>query len=238
MISIECDKCEQAFEVGEERGGTKANCPHCGDVNRVPTLAELSARAAAKAGAAASAAAGAVPAAQAVGVVAGAKHDRAVAAGYPPDSGPEQRVLMVRRAMVRSRPLRFFGTLLVLIGSVVMAGLFLSSVVAGWAAIVCGVLGLAALGLIGWWWVERFGAALEITNKRTVQHKGFFSRASSEVLHDNIRNVQVTQSFWERLWRVGQLGLSSSGQDGVEIQADNLPDPEALRKVIDLYRPL
>jgi hypothetical protein len=88
------------------------------------------------------------------------------------------------------------------------------------------------------WKIKTLGAALEITNKRTVERRGLFSKATSEVVHDNIRNVQVDQTFWQRVWKVGALGLSSSGQDGIEIHMQHVPKPEEVRRIIDLYRPL
>ena len=81
-------------------------------------------------------------------------------------------------------------------------------------------------------------AALDITNKRSTEVRGLFSKATSEVLHDNIRNIQIAQSFWQRIWRVGTIGISSAGQDGVEIQVQDIPNPNKIREVIDLYRPI
>jgi uncharacterized membrane protein YdbT with pleckstrin-like domain len=86
--------------------------------------------------------------------------------------------------------------------------------------------------------VDRLGAAFEVTTKRTVMHRGFFSRATSEVVHDNIRNIQVDQTFLQRVFGVGRIGISSSGQDGVEIQVNHLREPDKLREIIDLYRPI
>ncbi|MEM7628020.1 MAG: PH domain-containing protein [Planctomycetota bacterium] len=222
MITITCDRCDDPFDVADAEAGNKAACPKCGDINRVP-------------GARAENAPGGGS-----GSVAGEgdvkKKDRAEAEGYPPDSGPEQRVLLVRRCWARSRPLKFAGaSLLMLAGP---AGLIWALVSAHepwtrWLWLVPFLLGAAALA---WWGVERLTAAIEITNKRTVQKTGLFSRSSSEVVHDNIRNVQVDQNVWQRVWKVGRLGISSSGQDGVEIQINHLPNPDRIRKVIDLYR--
>ena len=99
-------------------------------------------------------------------------------------------------------------------------------------------MALGGIALICWWWVDRLGASLEITTKRTIMHHGILSKSSSEVVHDNIRNIQITQSFLQRVMQVGEIGISSSGQDGIEIQINHLRDPDNLRKIIDLYRPL
>ena len=88
------------------------------------------------------------------------------------------------------------------------------------------------------WKIRTLGVGLEITNKRTIERRGILSRKTNEVVHDNIRNLQITQTFWNRVWKVGQIGISSSGQDGIEILVKNLPRPHELRKTIDSYRPL
>lgn len=164
--------------------------------------------------------------------------DKAEAAGLPPDRGPEVDVISVRPAMFRSHPFIYLGMVVVgLLGLVVVfwKGLFPTSMT--W--LIAGlVLLLASVMMLGVWKIKTLGTSLRITNKRTVVIIGLFSRATSEVVHDNIRNIQVTQSFMQRVFRVGRLGLSSSGQDGIEIDVPNLPNPDRIREIIDTYRPL
>lgn len=217
MVSKSCDRCERTIEFPDEQAGAKVECPYCGDMNTMPALAGTH-----------------VPGRP------GSRSDRAVAAGYPPDSGAEQRVAMVRPAWVRSRPFRAIGALLMAAGGVVLGLIHLVSpaAVPMWAAIIAVLAALGFGGMVLWWWVESLSAALEVTNKRTVARRGILSRSTSEVLHDNIRNVQIEQTFWQRVWGVGSIGISSSGQDGIEIQMDRIPGPQRLQQVIDLYRPL
>ncbi|MCC7388471.1 MAG: PH domain-containing protein [Phycisphaerales bacterium] len=211
MVRKACDNCNKIIQVGDELGGQKVACEACGDINLMPDAPDPS------------------------------RASRTDALGLPPDHGPEQAVLLVRPAMVRARPLVFFAHLVALVAGLagVVFGLLTSA--AGFpivAAVAGGLVALVAVGSLGVWKIKTLSAALEITNKRTVHRKGLLSKATSEVVHDNIRNVQVTQSFWERIWRVGTLGLSSSGQDGIEIEIADIPDPERVRKIIDAYRPL
>lgn len=165
--------------------------------------------------------------------------DRAVAAGLPPDAGPEQRVRMIRPAFLRGRPIEVVTWL---VAPLAIAGLamFMGGDRGGaWAGTTLFVVGpIALLGLAARWALVTLGCSLEISNKRTLERRGVFSRSVNEVLHDHIRNVQVRQSFYERLVNVGKLGIASSGADGIEIQVASLPDPHGLRKIIDLYRPL
>ncbi len=91
------------------------------------------------------------------------------------------------------------------------------------------------------WWVVWFVSAhlwvkLTISNKRTVRHEGIVRRHTSEVLHDHVRNVEIRQSFWQRLLKVGYVGISSSGQDGIEIEVRDIPRPYELKALIDEYR--
>lgn len=223
MIRIECDKCEKAIDLDDAAAGTKVTCPYCGDINRVP----------APAGAGVSGGAGAARAAE-------TKTDKAAAAGYPPDHGPETMVVKVRRCWFRSRPLRFLFAVVVMVAGV--AGLIWMNTrnapVERWWYAVFGPMAVVPALILLWWWIDRFSAAIFITTKRTTMHTGIFHRSTSEVVHDNIRNVQVDQTFWQRVWKCGKLGISSSGQDGVEVQVNHLPNPNKLREIIDLYRPL
>ena len=59
---------------------------------------------------------------------------------------------------------------------------------------------------------------------------------TSEVLHDHVRNVEIRQSFLQRITKVGSLGISSSGQDGIEIEVRDMPKPYELKSLIDAYR--
>jgi DNA-directed RNA polymerase subunit RPC12/RpoP len=218
MISKPCDRCDRIIEVDDDKAGTKVECPHCGDTNIMPGKTTSSDSSSAE------------PTAR--------QHPEDL--GLPPDSGPEKQVMLVRPSLMRSRPVSFIAATLFGATGLILAAIHLISptTVALWVAIFAVLALIGALGLIIWWWVQTLSAALEITNKRTVAKRGLLSRSTSEVVHDNIRNVQVDQSFWERIWKVGSIGISSSGQDGIEIQMRKIPNPQKLRETIDLYRPL
>ncbi len=218
MIRFNCDRCDMEIEVDYALAGTRHECLNCGDINRVPSRE------------------GEIPL-EAESREPG-RVDKAARAGYPPDFGPEVRVLRVRRCWFRSRPIRFSLAALVALTGIV--GLIWVPVFgrSPWWYALFATMCLWGLGLIGWWWLDRLSASLEITTKRTIMHHGFFAKSSSEVVHDNIRNIQIDQSFPQRLMRVGRIGISSSGQDGIELQVNHLKDPAELHRIIDLYRPL
>ena len=218
MIRFNCDKCDMEIEVDDALGGTKHECLGCGDINRVPASEPDTEN----------------PDEQ----LDSKKIDRAEKAGFPPDFGPEVRVTIVRRCWFRSRVIKFSLILLIILtGLVGSIWVPITDKMIWWLTLFVPMV-LGGVGLLVWWWIDRLGASLEITTKRTIMHHGIFSKSSSEVVHDNIRNIQVSQTFLQRVTLVGQIGISSSGQDGIELQINHLKDPDNLRKIIDLYRPL
>ncbi len=87
-------------------------------------------------------------------------------------------------------------------------------------------------------WAKHLGERITITNKRTIYRTGFFSKSTSEVLHDHVRNITIEQGFVDRMFKVGNMGIASSGQEGIEILAKRIPHPADVKRVIDLYRPM
>jgi uncharacterized membrane protein YdbT with pleckstrin-like domain len=86
------------------------------------------------------------------------------------------------------------------------------------------------------WWLQILSTTLTVTDKRTILRKGILSKFTNEVLHENIRNIQVFQSFMQRMLKVGSIGISSAGQAGVEIEVQGIPTPYDLKACIDQYR--
>lgn len=86
---------------------------------------------------------------------------------------------------------------------------------------------------IGYWILESRFSTLTVTDQRTIHREGIVSRDTSEVQHDDVRNMQVDQSIAQRLLSIGDIGISSSGQDDLEIVARGIPHPE---RVIELIR--
>lgn len=211
MPTIICDRCEKPIEVPNPIMGQRVTCPNCGDVNIIRSLTNSPAP----------------------------STDRAAAAGYPPALGPEQDVMIVRPAMFRAKPLRFL-----LLGVVVLGGIGGSIYfVAGPTphnvfAISCLAAAAASLLWLIFWKVHTLGEGLKITTKRTIDRHGLFSKQTSDVLHVDIKNIQIKQSFLDRLWGVGSIALSSSAEHEDEIEITDVPHPEKVREVIDLYRQL
>lgn len=71
-----------------------------------------------------------------------------------------------------------------------------------------------------------------LTNHRAISRKGFFSRHHDEVEVRDIRNITIDQTFLQRLMKVGDIGLSSAGGDGIEVSFEGVGDAIAIKERI------
>ena len=106
-----------------------------------------------------------------------------------------------------------------------------------WFVITC-VLCLVGVGLFIFliWWLKCIGTTLTVTSDRTRLRKGILSKSVTEVWHQDIRNVQLNQTFFQRIFDVGSIGISSAGQSGVEISVTGMPNPDHVKALIDGHR--
>ena len=96
----------------------------------------------------------------------------------------------------------------------------------------------AGLVILGIWWLTTKAATLTVTNKRTIQRTGLISKRTTEVLHRDVRNIEIDQSISQRMFGVGSIGIASAGQSGIEIQFAGVRDPDGVKALIDRYREL
>ncbi|QGJ70029.1 Membrane-flanked domain DUF304 [Planctomycetales bacterium 10988] len=147
----------------------------------------------------------------------------------------ENILKVVHPAMFRNDPLHFIGYLF-LIG---ISGYGLIRTYAADQMILAGLCAIPLLyGLLGFgiWYLRVLYTTVTITNKRTRYRVGIISKDTSEVLHDDVRNIQIDQSLVQRILGVGDIALSSSGQDDMEIKVSGLPDPEGLAALVRRYQ--
>ncbi len=211
MITVTCDKCDRPFEAADNQVGKKVPCPACGDIKVVPGLA---------------------------GGPGSAAGDRAAAMGLPPAMGPEVPVLRVRGAAYRTRPFVATLAVLALLAGLVGGVVFLFMPPGPPAAAACGVLALAAALVLGYWKLHSWAARLEVTNKRVVFTKGILSKTTVEMLHRTIQDIEIKQSITDRLLNVGTINIANASEDDDAIVLTDVPDPYAVRKTIDAYRPM
>ena len=86
------------------------------------------------------------------------------------------------------------------------------------------------------WWLRCVGTTLTVTPERTILRKGILSKFTNEVYHTDVRNVQLRQSLFQRIFRVGYIGIASAGHSGMEIEVSGIPEPETVKDFIDTRR--
>lgn len=232
MLTFICDNCEKALEVDDNQAGLKVKCPYCGDVNIVPgssTSTPGTSRS--------PIAVGATGGTSANDSMPKARGDRAAAAGFPPANGPETFVRQIKSSMFRAKPWTTLLMFLLIVGGAI-GGVVTFAMTLVPFAIACGVACVLGLLWLAIWKILALEVRLEITTKRTIERRGLFSKSTTEVMHADIRNFQLSQSFWQRMLNVGTIGISSAANEDVEIVMKDVPKPEEVRKMIDLYRPI
>lgn len=127
-------------------------------------------------------------------------------------------------SMFRNRPFLFSLYALLVIAGPVMALMNLHW--AGWLLTVAGAVAFLV------WWLICLSMELTLTDERTILRKGLLSKRTNEVRHEDVRNIQVTQSFVQRMLGVGRIAISSAGQDTIEIDMDGVRDPQAIANLI------
>ncbi len=82
------------------------------------------------------------------------------------------------------------------------------------------------------WWLMCKSERLIITEESIELQTGLLSKHQNEIFFEDIRNVQIKQSLCDRIFNVGYIGISSAGQDGIEIEISGIHNPDAIRDFI------
>lgn len=82
-------------------------------------------------------------------------------------------------------------------------------------------LGWAIIGLVIFFkrWVYEVTTEVAVTNKRFVYKRGFISRKTDEFSTARIEGVNLSQSFWGRIFNYGKLHIRGSGIGEVDLPA-------------------
>jgi uncharacterized membrane protein YdbT with pleckstrin-like domain len=83
---------------------------------------------------------------------------------------------------------------------------------------------------VAWW--KRKGLLLQIHDDRVTMRTGVLGRESKDVFIDDIRTIEVEQSFFERLVKIGELRISTAVAVSDEITIPGIPDPRGLKDLL------
>jgi len=149
------------------------------------------------------------------------------AAGSQSAHPAEYEMFREHPAMFRNRPFYFLLLTILLIGGVV--GAFWT---AGWSLIISAI----TLILFAQWYVKCIGTTLIVTNEGVSVIRGILAKSTNELWHTDVRNVQIDQTFSQRIMGVGTINISSSGQGGIEITVHGVPNPQEVHRIIEQER--
>lgn len=92
-------------------------------------------------------------------------------------------------------------------------------------------LGIGIVLLLLWWLQCRF-TTYTITNLRTIAQTGILSRNTNEVRHIDVRNLQVNQDVFQRMFGFGSVAISSAGQSDIELTMVRVENPHKIADII------
>ncbi|WP_337177698.1 PH domain-containing protein [Paludisphaera sp.] len=157
-----------------------------------------------------------------------------------PGAPADETLYSASPSMFRNRPVQFILGAGLIVSPVVMLLVLLAKGTENTAAFGYFILSLVAspLAMLAFlkWWLDCRATRLVITRKRISLKRGILSRRLNEVRVADIRNVRVDQTALQRLFGVGSVGVSSSGQGDVEIEVHGIPTPQRVREILDDLR--
>ncbi len=104
------------------------------------------------------------------------------------------------------------------------------SVQVGW--VVAAVLVVMAAAVI-WGLIKRITIIYTITDQRLTIHKGILSREVHETRLARVQNVNTTQTFVDRLLRVGIVDFDTAAESGYDFRFVGVSDPHAIVRTVD-----
>ena len=150
-------------------------------------------------------------------------------------SAPEEIIHEGHPVMLRSHPVYFVLLILMVLSplaGIASTGAFPPALIL--SAILCG------LGLVLFlsWWLRCLSVTFTVTNNRTTLRRGILSKNTDEVRHCDIRNLQVYQSFIQRIFDVGDIRISSAAEHEVEVELFGIKGPQQIADLIRYYQDL
>ncbi len=200
-----CPACQASVSISHEFIGKRVDCPNC-ELPFLPKIPEAMAL---------------------MGDQMPASADYAVR--RPTDD--EGLLREIHPAMFRQHPFVFIGLCILAVAIGVVGLMFLGT--GGYSvSMPCFILLACILGYFGYWWLEVLSTTLRITSKRTTLRKGIIAKSTTEVQHDDVRNIQIQQGMWQRVLGVGDLAVSSAGQSDLEIRVKGIANPDEVADFI------
>ena len=77
---------------------------------------------------------------------------------------------------------------------------------------------------------------LRVYPDRVVLETGLISKRIVDLAITDVNTVEISQSFFQRLCRIGDIKMATSGVEGYELVARGLPNPKRINEVVAAQR--
>jgi uncharacterized membrane protein YdbT with pleckstrin-like domain len=104
------------------------------------------------------------------------------------------------------------------------------------------VLGIITIPLVFgifylfWIWAKNKFTSYEITNLRIIVRTGFIAKKQNEIWIKDMRGVNLVQSFWERVFRIGNILIGTAATESTEICLLGIANPQQIVDQINRLR--
>jgi membrane protein YdbS with pleckstrin-like domain len=223
-IQFACPACARPLSVKQELAGKSARCPHCGATLRVPGPEQ----AAVVRKEESSGLAGAHQPAAPPPLPGPAKQ---VPAGHAPAGDPV--LWWGHPRMFRGEPTRFLALIVAVAAGGAICWALAAVTHSPKVGLVAALVILAVVGMIVLtWWLRCRYSTLTVTEKRSILDTGYLSRATNELRHVDVRNIEVNQTFLQRLFGTGSIEISTAASDEGEIAISGILEPQRVATLI------
>lgn len=77
---------------------------------------------------------------------------------------------------------------------------------------------------------------LRVYRDRVALETGLLAKRVVELAISEINTVEINQTFFQRLCRIGDIKMATSGVEGYELVARGLPQPQRINEVVSAQR--
>ena len=104
------------------------------------------------------------------------------------------------------------------------------------------ILGIVTIPLVFgifyllWIWFKNKFTSYEITNLRIIVRTGFIAKIQNEIWIKDMRGVNLAQSFWERIFRIGNIQIGTAANESNEISMIGIAKPQQVVDMINNLR--
>ena len=93
---------------------------------------------------------------------------------------------------------------------------------------------LYGLGLLIIFYIlyDRSSREYVVTNRRVRARRGLLTRHTSEIDVEDIRDIQVHQSLWQRIIGTGDVFFGSAGRADMEVEFEGVAHPQRIKELV------